>query len=136
MVGKEGASVRAHRGLARGARDAEEEGEGDRRAYGQQGAREKRRGEDGVEELDTGHLVGPPRGPSLGHEPPEGTHEGAALQRGETDGDRGPFADVEGAAPARGRPPRLDTHNQVPAGYRREHEPLEARSRRLLGRRP
>ena len=54
-------AVRAHRGEPRGARDAEEEGEGDRGADGQQGAGAERRGEDELPQLDAGHLVRPPR---------------------------------------------------------------------------
>ena len=51
-----------------------------------------------------GHLVRPARRPALGHEPAEGPHEGAALQRGQAAEHRGPLEDEQGAAAACGRP--------------------------------
>ena len=56
----------------------------------------------------------PPRRPALRHEPAEGPHEGAALQRGQADGHRGPLQDEQAAAPARGR-------SQEVIGSRRSH---------------
>ena len=42
-----------------------------------------------------GHLVGSPRRPALGHEPAQGPDEGAALQRGQAPGHRGPLEDEQ-----------------------------------------
>ena len=53
--------------------------------------------------VDAGHLVRPPRRPPLRHEPAEGPHEGAALQRGEAPRHQGPLAHDQGAAAARRR---------------------------------
>ena len=46
---------------------------------------------------------GPPRRAAFRHEPAEGPHEGAALQRGPPHGHRGPLEHEQGAAPAGGR---------------------------------
>src|SRR5207253_4253364 len=85
----------------------DEAGQGDRRPDGQQGARAKRGGEGVVPPLADRHLVGPARRPALRHRPPEGAHEGAALQRGQADGYLGTLQDEQGPAPARRRPPQV-----------------------------
>ena len=54
--------------------------------------------------VDARHVVEPPRRSALRHEPPEGPHQGAALQRGQADEHRGPLEDEQGPAPARRRP--------------------------------
>src|ERR687892_2587593 len=54
-------AVRAHQGLARGARRLGGHGRGDRGADRQQGARPARRVEDGIAPLEDRHLVRPAR---------------------------------------------------------------------------
>src|SRR5437764_2058940 len=49
-------------------------------------SRPHRRGQGVVAPVPRGHLVRPQGRPPLGHEPPEGPHEGAALQRGQAHG--------------------------------------------------
>src|SRR5262249_15158219 len=81
-------------------------GEGVARAFAHLGAR---------------HVVGPPRRPSFGHEPPEGADPRAALQRSEGPRRRGPLEDEQGPAPARRRPaqvapPRAAVATRGPTG--------------------
>ena len=63
--------------------------------------------------VDGGHLVRPPRRAPLRHEPAQGPHEGAALQRGEAPRDQGPLAHEQGAAPARRRSEKLIAGEEV-----------------------
>src|SRR6185437_11432710 len=99
MVREARAAVRAHRGEPRGARHAEAQGEGDRGAHRQQGAGAEGRGEDLLATFAYRSVFGASWRPALGHESPERPNEGAAVQRGEADGHRGPLADDEAAAP-------------------------------------
>src|ERR1700758_4232778 len=125
MVREARAAIRAHRGEPRGARHAEAQGKRDRGAHRQQGASAEGRGHDILASLAFRSVLGAVRRPPLGHEAPEGPHEGAAVQRGEADGYRRPLADDEAAARARGRRPQVATHKPVSRGYRRGMNPTK-----------
>ena len=66
-----------------------------------------RRGEGVVADIAARHLFGPARRPALRHEPAEGAHQGAALQRGQADEHLRAVADEQAAAAACRRPPQV-----------------------------
>src|SRR5918994_3827698 len=96
-------AVRAHKEVAAHERVLRIHGRGDRGPDGQQGACADRRGENVLEAVPRGHLVGAPRRPSQSSQKPARTHARSALR-----GSQGPqhpraLEDDEGRAPARAR---------------------------------
>ena len=105
---------------ARGASDQARQG--DRRADRQQGAGALRRGEDRLEDLDPGHLVGSPGRAALRLERAAGADPRSALRRGQEAQHQGPLEDEQGAA--------------APSGGRQEVAPGTRARRPPSGRRP
>ncbi len=97
----------------------------------------KRRGEDGVQELDAGHLVGPPRRAfARARIARKAARRSSSTTRRSGWGSKAARGCRRSSSSGRSTAASRRRITRCPLGTVRGHEPLEARSRRLLGRRP